>query len=290
MENSSEEKDPGVLVDNKLFMSQLCALLSKKANGILGCIRKSIASSSQLTSYKLRGTAILWVESCDRDMVIDMQREGMHWAMANPGPDAKESRIPRNGVVYIDEVPSQSPLLKAKQAQLPQPFLVREMLQSLNHPCCPPLDWLQELHASLVLRGSELDTALQVHCSLGKKLAGWPGPECGGECNCIHLASNDVPQGSVFGPGLFSIFIGDLDKEIKCTLTQFADDMRLDGSVDLMEDRKAPQRDLERLNPWAEANFMRFNKAKCQVMQEEWLESCPAKRDMGILINSQVGI
>ncbi|KAJ7410614.1 hypothetical protein BTVI_53105 [Pitangus sulphuratus] len=43
LESSSVEKDLGVLVDNKLSMSQQCAL---KTNGILGCIRKSIASRS----------------------------------------------------------------------------------------------------------------------------------------------------------------------------------------------------------------------------------------------------
>ena len=79
-----------------------------------------------------------------------------------------------------------------------------------------------------------------------------------------------IPQGLVLGQALFNIFVENMDSGILCTLSKFANDIKLSGTVDTLEGRDAIQRSLNRFDRWVHVNFMKFNKAKYKVLHMGW--------------------
>ena len=103
------------------------------------------------------------------------------------------------------------------------------------------------------------------------------------------------------GSALFNIFVGDTDSVIECTLSKFADDTKLCGTVSALEGRDA-KRDLDRLERRACVNLMKFNKAKCKVVHmgrgnpknkyrlgREQIESSPEK-DLGVFVDKKLNM
>ena len=118
-----------------------------------------------------------------------------------------------------------------------------------------------------------------------------------------HVISG-VPQGSVLGPLIFLILIGDIDKEVVHSLVKsFADDTRATKAVKTLEDAVLLQNDLERIYKWTDDNNMKLNDVKFELLrygknqetktQTSYtspsgveIESKDVVKDLGILMDS----
>ena len=82
------------------------------------------------------------------------------------------------------------------------------------------------------------------------------------------LVKSGVPQGSIFGPLLFVLFINDISLEISpgTKTCLFADDTKIWRPVQSELGCKILQSDINNLNNWCKTNKMLFHPEKCKVV------------------------
>ena len=76
----------------------------------------------------------------------------------------------------------------------------------------------------------------------------------------VSEVKSGVPQGSVLGPLLFLILLGDIDKSVSSAfVSSFADDTRVGHRIKTAEDINSLQEDLKAIYQWSADNNMKFN-------------------------------
>ena len=87
-----------------------------------------------------------------------------------------------------------------------------------------------------------------------------------------------VPQGTVLGPLLFSLYINDISSDTESEIRLFADDCVFYCEIKDEEDTMKLQKDIDRLGSWARKWGMRFRPVKCNMMQltRKWVKKIHA--------------
>jgi hypothetical protein len=125
-----------------------------------------------------------------------------------------------------------------------------------------------------------------------------------GQLSTPHQVISGVPQGSVLGPLLFLVLIGDIDENILHSLiASFADDTRATKGIKTETDAAELQNDLFRIYDWSIKNNMEFNSIKFELLRygldnalkeltkyvtPEWelIESKKTVKDLGITLEN----
>ncbi len=79
--------------------------------------------------------------------------------------------------------------------------------------------------------------------------------------------TSGVPQGSVLGPVMFLIYINDLPDCVDSAVKIFADDTKIFRRINSTQDCELLQRDLTKLEDWANIWQMEFHPQKCEVIR-----------------------
>ena len=112
---------------------------------------------------------------------------------------------------------------------------------------------------------------------------------------------SSVPQGTVLGGILFSLYVNDIDEGVLAFLRKFVDDTKMASIIENEEDAMALQRDIDTMVEWSRKWAMVFNVGKCKVlhigrrnkkfeykMGDAILGETTEEKDLGIWISSDL--
>ncbi|KAK7094204.1 hypothetical protein V1264_007857 [Littorina saxatilis] len=122
--------------------------------------------------------------------------------------------------------------------------------------------------------------------------------------------TSGIPQGSVLGPLLFTLYINDLPSQVTSSVKLFADDTKLYTRTDVPSGPVVMQEDLDNLQEWSDNWLLKFHPKKCSVLKlgkqhtetsyhmkgrsesgEEvsiTLEESETEKDLGVLVDNRL--
>ena len=87
-----------------------------------------------------------------------------------------------------------------------------------------------------------------------------------GKFSAWLAVESGVPQGTVLGGPLFTVYNKDIDELIKLFLRKFADDLKAAGIVNNTDQARFFQENIDLFVEWAKKWLMEFNIKKCKIM------------------------
>ena len=109
-----------------------------------------------------------------------------------------------------------------------------------------------------------------------------------------------IPQGSVLGLILFTIYINDLPDALENMIKLFAYDTKVFATVNNEEDKNSLQGDIDKLMNWLDTWLLKFNKSKCKhmhlgpetdynyMMEENTIANTMEEKDLDIIIDNKL--